>query len=116
MSDPALVCVLAFDPSNRLAVRKLGSKAGLAFTGTDLAMATARLEGAFSDHTSPSEYFPADASGRSYTVFFAQVSGAPADAEIEFWSIEKLAANPAALAPSLAAIVALLEPHLVESP
>ena len=34
---PSLVALLAFDRSNRLAVRKLGNKAGLAFTGTDLA-------------------------------------------------------------------------------
>ena len=81
----ALACILAFDASNRLAVRKLGSKAGLAFTGTDLAMATTRLESAFRTHTAPAEYFPADAGGRSYRVFFAQVSGPPADREIEFW-------------------------------
>jgi 4-hydroxy-3-methylbut-2-enyl diphosphate reductase len=116
MSAPALVCLLAFDASNRLAVRKLGSKAGLVFTGTDLAMATARLEGAFREHTDPTEYFSTDAGGRSYRVFFAQVTGLPADAEIEFWSIERLAASPAALAPSLAAIIAALDPHLVDIP
>src|SRR4051812_3355230 len=97
---PDLTCILAFDASNRLAVRKLGSKTGLAFTGTDPAMATARLESAFRTHTSPAEYFSATAGGRNYRVFFAQVSGAPADSEIEFWSIEKLLAAPASLAPS----------------
>ena len=116
MSSPALICVLAFDPSNRLAVRKLGSKAGLAFTGTDAAMATARLDGAFREHTTPAEYFSGAAGGRDYRVFFAQVRGTPADPEIEFWPIEKLVANPAALAPSLAALVDKLEPHLVEIP
>ena len=30
---PALVAIFAFDASNQLAVRKLGSKAGLPFTG-----------------------------------------------------------------------------------
>jgi 4-hydroxy-3-methylbut-2-enyl diphosphate reductase len=112
----ALACIFAFDASNRLAVRRLGSKAGLAFTGTDLAMATARLETAFRTHTPPHEYFTADAGGRNYRVCFAQVSDAPADAEIEFWSIEKLAAAPATLAPSLAALLGHLEPHLVEIP
>jgi 4-hydroxy-3-methylbut-2-enyl diphosphate reductase len=116
MTSLALSCVLAFDSSNRLAVRKLGSKAGLAFTGTDLAMATARLEGAFRDHTAPAEYFSATAGGRGYRVCFAQVRGVPADGEIEFWSLEKLATNSAALAPSLAALVEKLEPHLVEIP
>jgi len=115
-APPALACILAFDPSNRLAVRKLGSKSGLAFTGTDAAMATTRLESAFREHTPPAEYFSADAGGRSYRVFFAQVSGAPADGEIEFSSIERLAAAPATLAPSLAALLDKLEPHLVEIP
>jgi 4-hydroxy-3-methylbut-2-enyl diphosphate reductase len=49
-------------------------------------------------------------------VCFAQVNGAPADGEIEFSSIEKLTATPAALAPSLATILEKLEPHLVEIP
>ena len=113
---PALICVLAFDASNRLAVRQLGSKAGLAFTGTDLAMATARLESAFRAHTAPAEYYSAEAGGRSYRVFFTQVTGAPADREIEFWAIEKLSARPGQLAPSLAALLEKLEPHLVEIP
>ncbi len=115
-TPPELACVFAFDASNRLAVRKLGSKAGLAFTGTDLAMATERLESAFRTHTGPREYFSAIAGGRGYGVHFAQVTGAPADAEIEFWSIEKLTADRTTLAPSLATLVDRLEPHLVEIP
>ncbi len=111
-----LTCLFAFDASNRLAVRKLGAKAGLAFTGTDAAMATARLESAFRAHTAPHEYFSAHAGGRRYRVLFAQVSGTPADSEIEFWSIEKLAAAAGMLAPSLAALLGELEPHLVEIP
>jgi 4-hydroxy-3-methylbut-2-enyl diphosphate reductase len=115
-APPELACVFAFDANNRLAVRKLGSKAGLAFTGTDLAMATARLESAFTTHTPPQEYFSTTAAGRGYRVHFAQVTGTPADAEIEFWSIEKLSADRATLAPSLATLVEKLEPHLVEIP
>ena len=42
--SPALFAVLAFNAGNQLAVRKLGSKHGLAFTGSDLAMATTRLD------------------------------------------------------------------------
>jgi 4-hydroxy-3-methylbut-2-enyl diphosphate reductase len=112
----SLIAILAFNASNQLAVRKLGSKAGLPFTGTDLAMATARLEGAFSTHTPPADYFSAEAGARTYRVFLVQVEGVPADAEIEFFSIEKLAENPAALAPSLATLLAELEPHLIEIP
>lgn len=113
---PALVCVLAFNGSNQLAVRQLGSKAGLPFTGTDLAMATARLEGAFQVHTPPVEFFATAAGGRSYRVFFTQVQGGSADAEIRFYSIEALQGQPTMLAPALAALVPGLEPHLNEIP
>jgi len=112
----ALAAILAFNASNQLAVRRLGSKAGLAFTGSDLAMATARVESAFWDHTPPAEQFAADAAGRSYRVYFAQVTGVPADGEIAFHSLDELAARPDALAPSLAALLPQLEPHLVEIP
>jgi len=113
---PALVCVLAFNGSNQLAVRQLGAKAGLPFTGSDVAMATKRLESAFAVHTPPVEYFTAVAGGRSYRVFFVQVQGAPADAEIGFYSIEALQASPAMLAPSLAGLVTGLDPYLNEIP
>ena len=115
-ASPALVAILAFDASNQLAVRKLGSKAGLPFTGTDLAMATVRLESAFLAHTVPAEYFSADAGGRSYRVFFAQVSDTPVDREIDFESLDDLAAKPTSLAPSLAVLLSQLTPHLVEIP
>ncbi len=113
---PALVCVLAFNGSNQLAVRQLGAKAGLPFTGSDLAMATARLEGAFKVHTPPVEYFTAAAGGRSYRVCFTQVQGQSADAEIRFFSIEALQASPGMLAPSLAGLVTGLDPYLNEIP
>src|SRR5437764_556590 len=109
---PQLCAMLVFNASNQLAVRQLGSKMGLAFTGSDLAMATARLESSFRAHTTPTEYFTSEAGGRSYRVFFAQVTGAPADPEIVFCSLDSLAAQPAALAPSLAALLEDLEPHL----
>lgn len=115
-APPALFALLAFNASNQLAVRKLGSKYGLAFTGSDLAMATARLESAFRAHTPPAEFFTSEAGGRSYRVCFAQVAGAAADPEIVFHSLDGLAGTPAALAPSLAALLAELEPHLVEIP
>jgi len=113
---PTLVAILAFNASNLLAVRRLGSKAGLAFTGADEAMATARLRGAFPQHTLPAEFLTVTAGGRRHRVCFAQVAGTSLDAEIAFQSLDTLAAEPAALAPSLAAILAELEPHLVEIP
>jgi 4-hydroxy-3-methylbut-2-enyl diphosphate reductase len=115
-APPALFAMLAFNASNQLAVRRLGSKMGLAFTGSDLAMAVQRLESAFPQHTAPAEYFTSTGGGRAYRVFFVQVAAAPGDPEISFQSIEALTAQPAALAPSLATLVADLEPHLVDIP
>ena len=111
-----LCAILAFDASNRLAVRKLGSKLGLAFTGTDLAMATARLASAFGTHTAPVEYFSSAAGDQNYRVFFTQVSSAPPDGEIELWSLEKLETSFAVLAPLLATLIGKLDPFLVEIP
>jgi len=115
-APPGLFALLAFNASNQLAVRKLGSKMGLPFTGSDLAMATARLEGSFPTHTPPAEYFSTNAGGRDYRVFFVQVEGQPLDSEVVFEAIDRLASNPAATAPSLATAVIGLEPYLVDIP
>ncbi len=112
----ALFAMLAFNPSNQLAVRRLGGKFGLAFTGSDWAMAVARLEASFPHHTAPAEYFATAAGNRSYRVFFVQALGAPIDTEIVFESIDTLAAKPETLAPSLAAAVRDADPYLVEIP
>jgi 4-hydroxy-3-methylbut-2-enyl diphosphate reductase len=111
-----LDCILAFDGNNRLAVRRLGSKSGLPFTGSDHAMAVERLESAFRRHTDPVERFSASAGDRDYRVFLVQVEGAPADPEIGFRSVEDLEADLAGLAPSLAGLLEALEPYLTEIP
>jgi 4-hydroxy-3-methylbut-2-enyl diphosphate reductase len=115
-APPSLFALLAFNAGNQLAVRRLGSKAGLAFTGSDLAMATARLESSFPAHTPPAEYFTCAAGGRSYRVFFSQVAGISTDAEVVFDSLDALTAQPATLAPSLATLLHALDPYVVELP
>jgi 4-hydroxy-3-methylbut-2-enyl diphosphate reductase len=115
-ATPPLFALLAFNPGNQLAVRQLGSKRGLAFTGSDLPMAVSRLEASFPEHTPAAEYFTAEAGGRSYRVFFVQVTGQPADPEIGFHSLESLESAPAALAPSLAALLKEIDPYVVEIP
>ncbi len=111
-----LICILAFNSNNQVAVRKLGSKAGLAFTGTDLEMAISRLESAYTSHTQAKEKFNLEVAGRNYRIYFVQSEGKSKDSEIEFWTLETLENNPEMLAPSLAAILAGLEPYLVEIP
>ncbi len=114
--SPALCCILAFNPGNQLAVRLVGGQAGLAFTGADLAMATARLESAFPRHTTPVEYFSAAADGRSYRVLFVQVAGPAVEPEIAFHALDDLAARADVTAPALAGILGELEPYLIEIP
>ncbi len=114
--SPLLTALLAFDRNNRLAVRQLGSKCGLAFTGSDESMARSRLAAAFARHTPPKELFQLEVGGRHYRVVAAQVSGESADPEVACLSIESLRRNPSELAPSLAAILEALLPHLIELP
>src|SRR5476649_2754350 len=111
-----LCCILAFNRGNQLAVRHGGGENGLAFTGGDLALATARLESAFPRHTAPTEYFSVAIQGRSHRVFFVQVDTTPADGGIAFHSIDDLSAPAGNTAPELAGILAKLGPYLIEIP
>jgi 4-hydroxy-3-methylbut-2-en-1-yl diphosphate reductase len=113
---PSQDCILAFNASNQLAVRRSGAGAELAFTGADLAAATRGLEGAFPGHTVPRAYYSSVAGDHSYRVSFAQVDGPAQDPEIEFRSVESLEQRPEALAPDLAGVVAGLEHHLIDIP
>lgn len=121
MTSPApttsgMCVMLAFNASNQLAVRQAGTRLGLAFVGADEAMATARLASCFKEHTPPAEYFTCAVGAQGYRVSFAQVRTTPLDHEVIFLSLEQLEARQPALAPSLAAILAQLEPHLIEIP
>ena len=117
MSDiPTLTALLAVDVNTRLAVRRLGSKAGLAFTGMGLDMALERLRSAFPEHSPPRRLFQYAAAGRHYEVHGVQVWGDSLDREIVFNSIEQLEADASALAPSLVELLPQLESHLVALP
>ncbi|HTX65206.1 MAG TPA: 4-hydroxy-3-methylbut-2-enyl diphosphate reductase [Opitutaceae bacterium] len=116
VAAPALVALLAFNPRNQLAVRRAGNRLGLAFAGPTLEVALDRLRLHFPRPTPPAEYFTAEAGGVRYRVFFTQVDGPPADAEVLFRSLDDLTGRRAELAPSLAAAVDGLEPHLIEIP
>jgi 4-hydroxy-3-methylbut-2-enyl diphosphate reductase len=79
-------------------------------------MATARLESSFPAHTSAVEHFASAAGGRSYRVHLVQVAGHPLDSEIAFFSLDDLRSRSTALAPSLAALLDNLDPHLARIP
>jgi 4-hydroxy-3-methylbut-2-enyl diphosphate reductase len=113
---PTLIAILAFDAGNRLAVRRDGTRLGLAFAGPGMDFAVQRLETHFKDHTPPAEYFSSVSGGVNYRVFFSQVRGAPAEDEVQFLSLERLTSRCTDLAPSLAAVVAGIEPHLIAIP
>ena len=96
----ALCVFLAFDASNRLAVRRAGTKFGHAFVGADETMAQARLASCFATALPPVQYFTSATNGLNYRIFFTQVRSAPLDVEVEFHTLDELSNNRATLAPS----------------
>lgn len=113
---PKLCAILAFDGHNRPAVRRLGSKHGLPFTGTDEAMARQRLESALPEHSALTEIRSLEAGGRAYRVFFCRATGESRDSEVVRASIADLMAQPDALAPSLHAILVACDAELARVP
>jgi 4-hydroxy-3-methylbut-2-enyl diphosphate reductase len=111
-----LDCILAFDASNRLAIRRQGPKATLPFTGASFAEVLGSLNSSFPSHTEPKERFGAEADGHSYRVFLTQVEVTPADPEVEFRSVEELDRGPGSLTPALEGVLRQLDPHLIEIP
>ncbi|MFZ1054452.1 MAG: hypothetical protein WAN79_02165, partial [Opitutaceae bacterium] len=111
-----LDCILAFDANNRLAVRRLGSKAGLPFTGSGLAMAVGRLESSFRQHSEPIDRMSVETGERSYRIHFSRVEGPSGDSEVSFQSVGELQENPGGLAPSLAGVLEAIDPLLMEIP
>jgi 4-hydroxy-3-methylbut-2-enyl diphosphate reductase len=110
------VVFLAFDAGNRLAVRRAGTRLEPAFVGPDENAAAGLLEAHFKRHTPAAEYFTVADGSANCRVFFAQTEGDPADDEVQFFSLEQLAARRTDLTPALAGIIDGLEPHLIAIP
>jgi 4-hydroxy-3-methylbut-2-enyl diphosphate reductase len=114
MSAPAAATgdqvILAFNPSNQLAVRRTAGKWEAAFAG---GAAMAELSAAHPSHTPPVEYFSVNGRPEKQHVFFSQVQG-PAGPGREFRSLDDLPAE--AVTPGLAAILDRLDPYLIEIP
>ena len=117
-SDTLPTIVLAFDSHNRIAVRRLGSQAGLAFTGSDEAMTLDRLRQSFAQHTKVRflctvEFSPGMGQARLCAV---QVDAVTSDREIRFYSLEQLGQEDIRLSPALSIALGALEKHLVHIP
>ncbi len=108
--------LLAFDTSNRLAVRMSGSSSGLAFSDVEPEAARASLAAVFPGYTAPLEAFITRTDAGVYRVGLTQVRGASQAGDIEFRSLEQLAAGPQKPDPLLAKILEALEPHLIKIP
>jgi 4-hydroxy-3-methylbut-2-en-1-yl diphosphate reductase len=108
--------VLAFTPNNQLAVRRLGSKSGLAFVGDSLALAVARLHEAFPTAAAPKPLTSLKSSGGKLSISATQVPPETLDREIRFESLADLESQPQSLSPTLTSALEALEPHLVRIP
>lgn len=115
-SLPTQNVILAFNCNNQLAVRRLGSQAGLAFLGADQEMALERLEASFPGSPEPRALMETRTAHGIYAISAVQVAPATNDREIRFESIESLENGEFRTSPALTAIAAELEQHLVRIP
>lgn len=115
-SGPTQTVILAFNRNNQLAVRRLGSQAGLAFLGADSAMALNRLEESFPGSPEPRPLMETKCAAGNFMVSAVQVSSETQDREIRFESIESLDGETFCSSPALTAITSDLEQHLVRIP
>lgn len=105
--------VLAFNPGNQVAVRRVEDGYASPFAGRD---ATARLAATFPRHTPPAERYTAEADGVRWAVAFTQVPDGPAPEGLVFRSLDALEAERGRLDPALRAALAAIEPHLIAIP
>jgi 4-hydroxy-3-methylbut-2-enyl diphosphate reductase len=108
--------ILAFNARNQLAVRHGSTIDDLAFTGHDLAEASHQIERAFPSHTPPAEYFSVNHQGTNHRVFFSQVGGPSTAETVVFTSLDALQRAPAALSSILTAVLANIEPFIIDIP
>lgn len=115
--QPATHCVLVFNPNNHLAVRRANGEFRLPFVAADASAAVARLRAVFPEHTAPRELFQQSICGRLHRMQVTQVGAPSGEADIEFHPIDQLESDASApRSAELAAVLAELEPHLVEIP
>lgn len=105
--------LLAFNPSNQLAVQTSNGRICPPFAGTD---AAARLAATFPQHTPPAEFYGVRVGATEWSVSFVQVPDGEAIDGLAFLSLDQLQSSGAALDPVLAGALAAIDPHLIEVP
>lgn len=108
--------ILAFNARNQLAALRTGTMHDLAFQGLTLKDAEDALTLVFKSHTPPAEYFSVNHEGTHFRVCISQVAEMLTDAVVSFASLEQLEASANTLSPALAAILAQIDPFLIEIP
>ncbi len=108
--------ILAFNARNQLAVQRHDRTCDLAFAGSDLNDALRQLDLAFKTHTRPAEYFSAEHASVLHRVFFVQVADASTEPSLMFVSLDDLECDPDAPSPALAALLAKIDPFLIDIP
>ncbi|GAB5560144.1 MAG: hypothetical protein SynsKO_17910 [Synoicihabitans sp.] len=108
--------VLAFNRNNQLAIRRLGSKAGLAFVGENSEMTLERLAQSFPESGTPKRLTRIESSSDILEISGVQVSDSTLDREIRFESLDHLESHPESLSPTLKLALESWEPHVVQIP
>lgn len=108
--------VLAFNANNQLAVRRLGSKSGLAFIGDSSELATERLHESFPVAGEPKPLTSVSSESGNLLISATHVPAETHDREIRFESLANLESAPLSLSPVLKRALDALAPHLVRIP
>ena len=108
--------ILAFNARNQLATQRTGTLHDLAFFAANLNTALRSLDDTFNTHTRPAEYYSVNVNGLNHHVYFAQIVGMPNEPTITFSSLDELQLNPSSHSPVLAAILAQIDPFLIDIP
>ncbi len=120
MPDSALPdLVLAFDANNRLAIRFTPHGRAPADAATLPGATPSSIHFEFTPPDAPSATPPRRvvlATLANASASAPSASAAPTDTGVVFYSLDQLAASPAANTPLLAALLAALDPHVIELP
>lgn len=109
--------MLAFNPSNQLAVRRTGGCWHPALPAGSLDEGKARLSATGFAHTEPVRRFTVTTPAGMVHVYFCQVSGIGAGTDgMHFLSLEQLGRATGEIDPGLKTVLAAMEPHLIAIP